>query len=143
MQTIFNDITKMKLPRYIKIKPFDDQFPAIVQTEGAYVIGAIMPNLNGSLDRTAHKAKIYNYNLYVVFAGFFAPSTERADIGKVLNEMAEYAYNEIVHPSFYGYKKNCENVEEELRLLKGEKAEKREAKKQEKFERVAQAIFKK
>ena len=143
MQTICNDITKMKLPRYIKIKPYDDQYPAVLQTDAPYVIGAILPDLNGSLERTAHKAKIHNYNLYVVFAGFFAPTPERIDIEAVLNEMADYAYREIVHPAFYGYKKNCENIEEELRLIKSEKAEKHEAQKQEKFERVAQALFKK
>ena len=134
----------MKLPKYIKIKPYEDQFPSIVQTDGGYVIGTIMPNLKGSLDRTAHKAKIHNYNLYVVFSGFFAPSSERpGHVDHILDEMAEFAYKEIVHPAFYGYKKNCENPTEELALLKAEQAEAREAKKQAKFEKIASELFKK
>lgn len=136
----------MKLPKYIKIKPYDDQFPSILQTQLPTIIGTIMPMLpNNHVAETQKKAKIRNYNLYVVFSGFMlnADWVVQGEIQEVLEEMAEYAYKEIVHPSFYGYKKNCEKPAEELALLKAEQAEAREAKKQAKFEKVAQAIFKK
>ena len=136
----------MKLPKYIKIKPYDDQFPSILQTQLPTIIGTIMPMLpNNHVAETQKKAKIRNYNLYVVFSGFML-STEcvvQGEIQDVLEEMAEYAYKEIVHPSFYGYKKNCEKPAEELALLKAEQAEAREAKKQAKFEKIASELFKK
>ena len=136
----------MKLPKYIKIKPFDDQFPSILQTESPYLIGTIMPMLpNNHVADTEFKAKIKNYNLYVILSGFFVKTDSYyvKPTQDTLEEMAEYAYKEIVHPSFYGYKKNCENPAEEMALLKAGQAERREIKKQAKFEKVAQALFKK
>ena len=136
----------MKLPKYIKIKPYDDQFPSILQTQLPTIIGTIMPMLpNNHVAETQKKAKIRNYNLYVVFSGFMlnAECVVQGEIQDVLEEMAEYAYKEIVHPSFYGYKKNCEKPDEELALLKAEQAEAREAKKQAKFEKIASELFKK
>jgi len=136
----------MKLPKYIKIKPFDDQFPSILQTQLPTIIGTIMPMLpNNHVAETQKKAKIRNYNLYVVFSGFMLNTdwVVQGEIQDVLEEMAEYAYKEIVHPSFYGYKKNCEKPAEELAILKAEQAEAREAKKQAKFEKVASELFKK
>lgn len=132
----------MKLSRLITVYTDNFNYPIVICTEYPFLIAYPMMFNAGEEHPEIRGAKVKNYNIIMTYGGSLVRPNEWMDIEGILEDAAEYYYDNVIIQQQKKFKESCEDrlAEHDRRIER--KANNRAIEKERKFKAIERKLFK-